>query len=242
MRSLTRMAALAGRAMAAKRGLVSRRSRREIDRRQRFEGGAHVLQDHLDHALHQGALDGGVGPAFDAHGRRAAAAAQQHVDDGIDQVGIDGEQAVIVQLFGMEHRQDGGQGNGVEIVAEADRGDAESRLTSTLSRGEIAQGGGHQPHQAVEDDFQHRQAFIGDQRRIDDGADARLVLHLVGIDVEAQQGVDFVLVQDAFGACRRGAASRRRRSAAAASSVSCGGFVGHRCMSDLSALTERSFP
>ena len=180
---------------------------REIDRRQRFEGGAHVLQDHFDHALHQGAFDGGVGTAFDAHRRRAAAAAQKHVDDGIDQVGIDGEEAVIVQFLGMKHRQDRGQGNGIEIVAEADRGDG-IQADFDIVGGEIAQGGGHQPHQAVEDDFQHRQAFIGDQRRIDDGADAGFVLHLVGIDVEAQKGIDFFLVEDAFGACRRLAARR----------------------------------
>ena len=108
----------------------------------------------------------------------------------------------------------------------------ESRLTSTLSRGEIAQGGRHQPHQAVEDDFQHRQAFIGHQRRIDDGADAGLVLHLVGIDVEAQKGVDFVLVQNAFG----GAAGIGRRASSGARLRRRGGFVGRRVSSVSSAM------
>ena len=55
----------------------------------------------------------------------------------------------------------------------------ESRLTSTLSEVKLRKRRRHQPHQAVEDDFQHRQALIGDQRRIDDGADAGFVLHLV---------------------------------------------------------------
>ena len=94
----------------------------------------------------------------------------------------------------------------------------ESRLTSTLSEVKLRKDGGHQPHQAVEDDFQHRQAFIGDQRRIDDGADARLVLPLVGIDVEAQKGVDFLLVQHAFG----GAACGGRRFGESAAAVSSG--------------------
>ncbi len=177
----------------------------EIDRRQRFKGGAHVLQDHFDHALNQGAFDGGVGASFDAHRRRAAAPAQKHVDDGIDQVGIHREKPVIVELAGMEHRQDRGQGNGIEIIAEADRSDR-IQADFDIVAGEIAQGCGHQPHQAVEDDFQHRQAFIGHQRRIDDGANARLVLHLVGIAIEAQQGIDFFLVQDPVGA--RGALGR----------------------------------
>ena len=39
----------------------------ELHRRQRLEGLAHIGEDHLDHALHQRALDGGVGTAFDAH-------------------------------------------------------------------------------------------------------------------------------------------------------------------------------
>ena len=80
-----------------------------------------------------------------------------------------------------------------------------SRLTSTLSEVKLRKAGRHQPHQAVEDDFQHRQALVGDQRRIDDGADAGLVLQLVVIDVEAQEAVDFVLIEDALG---RAAASR----------------------------------
>ncbi len=99
---------------------------------------ARVVQDHLDHALHQHALDGGVGPALDAHGRGAAAAAQQHVDDRIDQVGIDGEQAVIVQLLGAEHRQDGRQRDRVQIVAEADRRDVVEADLDVVG-GEVAQ-------------------------------------------------------------------------------------------------------
>ena len=77
MRSLTRIAALAGREIAAKRGLVSSRSRLKLTGDSGSKA-ARVLQDHFDHALDQSGLDGGVGPAFDAHrrsgraGRRAA--------------------------------------------------------------------------------------------------------------------------------------------------------------------------
>ena len=58
----------------------------EIDRRQRFEGLAHVLEDHFRHALNECAFDGRIRPAFDAHRCRAAASAQKHVDDRIDEV------------------------------------------------------------------------------------------------------------------------------------------------------------
>ncbi len=75
-----------------------------------------------------------------------------------------------------------------------------SRLTSTLSDVKLRRLVVISRNQSVEDDFEHRQAFVGDQRRIDDGADAALVLQLVVIDVEAEQAVDFFLVEDAFGA------------------------------------------
>ena len=40
--------------------------------------------------------------------------------------------------------------------------------TSTLSRGEVAQLGGHDAHQPVEHDLQHRQALVRDEARADD--------------------------------------------------------------------------
>jgi hypothetical protein len=174
IRSFTRMAALAGRAMAAKRGLVSRRSRLNETGVQGLEGRLGVVQHDLDHPLHQHPLDGGVGSALDAHGRGAATAAQQHVDDRVDQVGVDRQQAVVVQLLGPEHRQDGRQRDRVQIVAEADRRDVVEADLDVVG-GEVAQGRRHQPHQAVEDDLQHRQALVRDQGRVDDGADAGAV-------------------------------------------------------------------
>ena len=110
----------------------------EIDRRQGLEGLAHVLKDHLDHALDERALDGGVGPSLDAHGRGAAPSAQKHVDDGIDEVGIHREQAVIVQLFGVEHGQDRRQRDRIQVIAETDGGDV-VQAHFDIVRGEIAQ-------------------------------------------------------------------------------------------------------
>ena len=57
----------------------------ELDRRQRLEGELGVGQHDLDHALDQIGLDRGVGPALDPDRALAAAAAEQHVDDRIDQ-------------------------------------------------------------------------------------------------------------------------------------------------------------
>ena len=82
----------------------------EGHRAERLEGGAEVGQHHVDHALDQRALDGGVGPAFDAHRRGAAAAAQQHVDDRVDQRGVDRQQAVVVPLLGLEDASMAGSG------------------------------------------------------------------------------------------------------------------------------------
>jgi hypothetical protein len=160
------------------------------------KGGGGVAQHDLDHPLHQHALDGGVGPALHAHGRGAATAAQQHVDDGVDQVGLDREQAEVVQLLGPEHAQHGGQRDRVQVVAEADRGDVVEADLDVVG-GEVPQRGGHQPHQTVEDDLQHRQALVRDERGVDDGLDAGL-LGPVFPEVEAQQAVDLILVEDAF--------------------------------------------
>jgi hypothetical protein len=106
--------------------------------RQRFEGGARVVQHHLDHPLDQHPLDGGIGAALDAHGRRAAASAQQHVHDRIDQIGIDRQQAVVVQLLGPEHGQDRRQRDRVQVVAEPDRADVVERDLDVVG-GEVPQ-------------------------------------------------------------------------------------------------------
>ena len=73
--------------------------------------------------------------------------------------------------------------------------------------GEIAQRRRRQPHQPVEDDFEHRQALVADQRRVDQRLDAGEFDIAAGIGVEAEQAVDLVLVEHAVGRRRR----RRRR-------------------------------
>ncbi len=164
---------------------------------QGLEGGLGVVQHHLDHPLHQHPLDGGVGAALDAHGRGAAAPAQQHVHDRVDQVGVDDQQAVVVELLGAEHRQDRRQGDGVQVIAEAHRRDVVQAHFHVVRR-EVAQGGRHQAHQAVEDDLEHRQTLVGHQGRVDDRADAAALDGVVG-QVEAKEAVDLVLVEDALG-------------------------------------------
>jgi hypothetical protein len=73
-----------------------------------------------------------------------------------------------------------------------------------IVRREIAQRCRHQPHQAVEHDFEHRKTLVGNQRRVDDGADAGLVLQLIVVDVESEEGVDFLLIEDALRRAARG--------------------------------------
>ena len=128
---------------------------------------------------------------------------KQHVDDRIDQVRVDGEQAGIVPLLGLEHAEDGGQRDGVEVIAEPHRGDAVERHFDVVG-GEIAQARRHQPDQPVEDDFQHRQALVGDHRRVDDGANAGIVVEIDVGQAEAEQRVDFFLRQNTFGAALGG--------------------------------------
>jgi hypothetical protein len=53
---------------------------------------------------------------------------------------------------------------------------------------------------AVEDDFEHRQALVRDQGRIDDGADAGPLATVIPRKIEAQQAVDLVLVQNPLAA------------------------------------------
>ena len=199
MRSRTRIAALAGRLIAAKRGLVSSRSMREGHRRQRPERLLGVGQHHLDQPLDQIGLDRGVGPAFDAQRGLAAAAAEQHVDHRIDQAGIHRREAEIFPFLGLEHAEHGRQRDRIHVVAEPHRGDAVERDFDVVG-GEIAQGRGHQPHQAVEHDFEHRQTLVGDHRQIDDRANAGIVVEIDVADGETEQVVDFLLRQNPLAA------------------------------------------
>jgi hypothetical protein len=180
----------------------------EADLAERLERGLQVLQYDADQPFDQGAFDRGVGASLDAHRGGAAPAAQQHVDDGIDQRGIDDDQAVIVPLLGPEHRQHGRQRDGVQVVAEALRGHCVDRDLDIV-RGEVTQRGGHQPHQPVEHDLQHRQPLIGDEAGGDDALDPRQRAVLAAAGIEAEQAVDLGLVQDAGGIGRRHGRSRR---------------------------------
>jgi hypothetical protein len=80
-RSFTRTAAFAGRAIGRKARIDLQPVQRELDMRDRIERNAQVLQDEFQQPLYQHALDGGVGTPLDAHGRRAAPPAEQHIDD-----------------------------------------------------------------------------------------------------------------------------------------------------------------
>ncbi len=112
---------------------------------------------------------------------------------------VDREQAEIVPFLGLEHGEDRGQRDRVEIIAEAHRGDAVERDFDVVG-GEVAQRCRHQPHQAVEDDFEHRQALVRDHRRVDDRADAGILVERDVGEIEAEQRVDFLLIEDALGA------------------------------------------
>ena len=170
----------------------------EGDRAERVEAGGQIGQHHLDQALHQGALDRGVGTAFDAHRRGAAAAAQQHVHDRVDHRGIDHHQAVVVPLLGLEHGKHGRQRDRIQVVAEAQRQDVVDAHFDVV-RGEVAQRGGHDAHQPVEHDLQHRQALVRDEAGADDLLHPGAVLAAGGTFVEAEQAIDLGLVEHARG-------------------------------------------
>ena len=85
-----------------------------------------------------------------------------------------------------------------------------SRLTSTLSEVKLRSDVVISLDQPVEDDFQHRQALIGDQRRIDDRLNARFVLGFAFSPTSKPRRLnDLVLVEDALRSGRnRGIAFR----------------------------------
>jgi hypothetical protein len=158
-----------------------------------------VGQHDFDHALDEIGLDRRVGPAFDADRGLPAAAAEQHVDDRVDQARVDGDQPEIVPLLGLEHAEDRGQRNRIEIIAEAHRCDAVERNFNVVGR-EVAQARRHQPHETVEDDLEHRQALVRDHRRVDDRAYAGIVVEADIGQAETEQAVDFFLIENSFGA------------------------------------------
>jgi hypothetical protein len=62
-----------------------------------------IIQHDFDHARDQHALDRRIRAAFERACRAAAATAEQHVDDRIDQIRVDGREAEIVELLRAEH-------------------------------------------------------------------------------------------------------------------------------------------
>ena len=203
MRSRTRNDALACREIAANRGLVSSRSTTKLTGDSGLNAERCIRQHQIDHPLDDIGFDRRVGPAFDVNRGMAATSAEQHVDDRIDQIGIERAEAVVVPFLGLEHREHRRQRNGIEIVAEANRRDAVERHFDVVGR-EIAQRRRHQPDQPVENDFQHRQPFIRHHRRVDDGADAGFFALRDFRRAKAQQAVDFFLVQQPLGAALAG--------------------------------------
>ncbi len=166
----------------------------------------------MDHALDEAALDGRIGPALDANGGGAAATAEQDVDHRVDQRRVGGDQAVVLPRVGLEDAQHRRQRHAVEIVAEAHRADRLERDLDVVG-GELAQARRHQPDQTVEDDLQHRQAFVGQRAAIEDRANAGDRRYLVAFVGEAEQAVDLVLIEDrGRHPCCFGSARRRRRS------------------------------
>src|SRR5262249_34281340 len=55
------------------------------------------------------------------------------------------------------------------------------------------------PDQPVEDNFQHRQALVGDHRRVDDRPNAGIVIERDVGNAEAEKAVDLLLREDALG-------------------------------------------
>src|SRR5580704_9032077 len=120
MRKRTRIAAFAGREIAAKRGLVSSRSM------------VNLTGDNGRNACSASASTTSISfftrlVSMVVEGRPPMRSTEQHVDDRIDQVGIDGGEAKVLPLLRLEHADHGGQRDRVHVVAEAHRGDAVER-------------------------------------------------------------------------------------------------------------------
>ena len=138
----------------------------------------------MNHSLDQIALDGRVRAPFDTHRRGSTAPPEQHVDDRVDHRGVDDQQAVVIPLLRLEHRQHRRQGDGVQVVPEPDRGDLiEAHLH--IVGGEVAQAGRHHPNQAVKDHLEHRQTLVVDHGAVDQRHDPGIVTRAVGVAIEA---------------------------------------------------------
>ena len=148
----------------------------------------------MDQPLHQRALDGGVRPALDAHRRGAAPSAQQHVHDRVDQGTVHDHQAVIVPFIGLENRQHRRQRDRVQVIAEPQRQNIIDADVDIVA-GKIAQAGGHNAHESIEDDFQHRQPLVGHQTGADDPLHPGSAVAAGRPVIETQQAVDLRLVQ-----------------------------------------------
>ena len=174
----------------------------ELDLRHRLKSNPEILQHHFQHALDQRALDGRVRTAFDTHRRRAPSSAEKHVNDRVDEAGVDRQEAIVVQLLGAENGENRRQRDGVQVVAKPDRRDVVEAHFDIVRR-KVAKAGREQAHQTVKDDLEQWQALVGHKGRIDDGLYARLVLGAIAVRVKAQQRVDFILVQDSLGCASR---------------------------------------
>src|SRR5215216_5649983 len=117
MRKRTRIAAFAGREMAANRGLVSSRSMLNFTGESGLKASSASASTTSIMRLIR--LDSIVvlGTALDSDSALASTASEQDVDDRIDQARIDGNKAEIVPLFRFEHREDRRERNGVQIIA-----------------------------------------------------------------------------------------------------------------------------
>jgi hypothetical protein len=155
-------------------------------------------------ALDEIALDRRIRAALDAHRRGAAAAAEKDVDDRVDEGAVDRAETVVVPFVGTEDAEHRRQRDRVEVVTEANRGDVVDRNLDIVG-GEIPQARRHQAHETVEDDLEHRQALVGDERRVDDCTNPRAVPAGAVAVAEAEEAVDLILIEDA----RRIAGARR---------------------------------
>src|SRR5260221_5608606 len=76
--------------------------------------------------------------------------------------------------------------------AQTHRGDAVELNFDVVGR-KVTKARRHQPHEAVENDFQHRQTLIRHHRRADYGADAGIVVERDVSKAETEEAVDLFL-------------------------------------------------
>ena len=98
-------------------------------------------------------------------------------------------------MFDLEDRQHRRKRHTVQIIPEAQRHDAVDRHIDIV-RGEIPQRCRENAHQPIEDDLQHRQAFVGHQAGADDALDAAGLLIACRPAFGAQQAIDLRLIED----------------------------------------------